>query len=61
MIGLTGWVLGGIAMQPVQQAYNQLQHFTSDTSHELRSPLSVILTNAQVGLLMAADRPQIHP
>lgn len=26
-----------------------------------RSPLSAILTNAQVGLLMAADRPQIHP
>lgn len=61
LIGLTGWVLGGIAMQPVQQAYNQLQRFTSDASHELRSPLSAILTNAQVGLLMATDRPQIHP
>lgn len=61
LIGLTGWVLGGIAMQPVQQAYNQLQRFTSDASHELRSPLSAILTNAQVGLLMAADRPQMHP
>ncbi|WP_442937329.1 histidine kinase dimerization/phospho-acceptor domain-containing protein [Nostoc sp.] len=36
-------------MQPVQQAYNQLQRFTSDASHELRSPLSAILTNAQVG------------
>ncbi|WP_193197917.1 sensor histidine kinase [Nostoc sp. MG11] len=60
-IGLTGWVLGGIAMQPVQEAYNQLQRFTSDASHELRSPLSAILTNAQVGRLMAADRPQIHP
>ncbi|MEH2297794.1 MAG: HAMP domain-containing sensor histidine kinase [Nostoc sp.] len=61
LIGLTGWVLGGIAMQPVQQAYKQLQRFTSDASHELRSPLSAILTNAQVGLLMAVDRPQIHP
>ncbi|WP_375470147.1 sensor histidine kinase [uncultured Nostoc sp.] len=61
LIGLTGWVLGGIAMQPVQQAYNQLQRFTSDASHELRSPLSAILTNAQVGLLMVTDRPQIHP
>lgn len=61
LIGLTGWVLSGIAMQPVQQAYNQLQRFTSDASHELRSPLSAILTNAQVGLLMAADHPQIHP
>ncbi|MBN3879722.1 MULTISPECIES: sensor histidine kinase [unclassified Nostoc] len=61
LIGLTGWVLSGIAMQPVQLGYNQLQRFTSDASHELRSPLSAILTNAQVGLLMAADHPQIHP
>ncbi|MBN3963034.1 HAMP domain-containing sensor histidine kinase [Nostoc sp. NMS8] len=61
LIGLTGWVLSGIAMQPVQLAYNQLQRFTADASHELRSPLSAILTNAQVGLLMAADHPQIHP
>jgi signal transduction histidine kinase len=61
LIGFTGWVLGGIAMQPVQEAYNQLQRFTSDASHELRSPLSAILTNAQVGRLMATDRPQIHP
>ncbi|MBH8572752.1 HAMP domain-containing histidine kinase [Nostocaceae cyanobacterium CENA369] len=61
LIGLTGWVLGGIAMQPVKEAYNQLQRFTSDASHELRSPLSAILTNAQVGLLMATDRPQLHP
>ncbi|MEH2179614.1 sensor histidine kinase [Nostoc sp.] len=61
LIGLTGWILSGIAMQPVQLAYNQLQRFTSDASHELRSPLSAILTNAQVGLLMAADHPQIHP
>ncbi|MDZ8183643.1 MAG: HAMP domain-containing sensor histidine kinase [Nostoc sp. ChiSLP02] len=60
-IGLTGWVLGGIAMQPIQEAYNQLQRFTSDASHELRSPLSAILTNAQVGLLIAADYSPIHP
>jgi two-component system, OmpR family, manganese sensing sensor histidine kinase len=61
MIGFTGWQLGGIAMQPIQQAYTQLQRFTADASHELRSPLSVISTNAQVGLLMSADYPQIQP
>lgn len=58
LIGLTGWVLGGIAMQPIQQSYQQLQRFTSDASHELRSPLSAILTNAQVGLISVADNPQ---
>lgn len=55
LIGLTGWFLSGIAMQPIRQAYQQLQRFTADASHELRSPLSAILTNAQVGLLIAAD------
>lgn len=61
LIGFTGWHLGGIAMQPIRQAYTQLQRFTADASHELRSPLSASLTNAQVGLLMAADCPQIRP
>lgn len=51
LIALTGWLLSGFAMQPIRQAYQQLQRFTADASHELRSPLSAILTNAQVGFL----------
>lgn len=61
LIEFTGWRLGGIAMQPIRQAYAQLQRFTADASHELRSPLSAILTNAQVGQLLATDYPKIHP
>jgi len=51
IIALTGWFLGGLAMQPIRQAYFQLQRFTADASHELRTPLAAILSNAQVGLL----------
>ncbi|MEL6384324.1 MAG: HAMP domain-containing sensor histidine kinase [Cyanobacteria bacterium J06626_18] len=51
IIGLTGWVLGGIAMQPLRQSYNRLQRFTADASHELRTPLAAILSNAQVALI----------
>jgi two-component system, OmpR family, manganese sensing sensor histidine kinase len=59
MISLAGWWLGGVAMQPIRQAYNQLQRFTADASHELRTPLAAILSNAQVGLLMLkGDRQQ---
>ncbi|AFZ34272.1 integral membrane sensor signal transduction histidine kinase [Stanieria cyanosphaera PCC 7437] len=51
LIGITGWILAGIAMRPIRQAYEQLQRFTADASHELRAPLAAILTNAQVGLI----------
>ncbi|MBD3884508.1 two-component sensor histidine kinase [Phormidium tenue FACHB-886] len=51
LIGLTGWGLGALAMQPIRRSYEQLQRFTADASHELRAPLAVTLSNAQVGLL----------
>lgn len=51
IIGIAGWFLGGLAMQPIRIAYNQLQRFTADASHELRAPLAAIMSNAQVGLL----------
>ncbi len=54
-ISLTGWFLSGLAMQPIQTSYRQLQRFTSDASHELRAPLAAILSNAQVGLLNPAS------
>lgn len=51
VISFTGLVLGGVAMQPIRQAYEQLQRFTANASHELRTPLAAILSNAQAGLL----------
>jgi len=55
LISLTGWLLGGMAVQPIRQSYDQLQRFTSNASHELRTPLSGILSNAQVGMLLTLD------
>lgn len=54
IIGLTGWLLGGMAMQPIRQSYEAQSRFTADASHELRAPLAAILSNAQVGLLAPA-------
>ncbi|MBD6614859.1 two-component sensor histidine kinase [Komarekiella sp. 'clone 1'] len=55
VIGLAGWYLGGIAMQPIHDSYDQLQRFTADASHELRSPLSAITSNAQYGLISKSN------
>ncbi|MBW4564127.1 MAG: two-component sensor histidine kinase [Mojavia pulchra JT2-VF2] len=56
VISLTGWVLGGLAMQPIRFSYEQLQRFSADASHELRTPLAAVLSNAQVGMLAPLDQ-----
>ncbi|CAN1209817.1 HAMP domain-containing sensor histidine kinase [Tumidithrix helvetica PCC 7403] len=50
VVGVCGWWLSGIAMQPVRDSYQRLKQFTADASHELRNPIAVIQTNVQVAL-----------
>lgn len=38
------------AMQPIESSFQRLRQFTADASHELRSPLMAISTNAEVAL-----------
>lgn len=52
-LGFSG--LGGVwltrqAMQPIEDSFHRLKQFTADASHELRSPLMAIKSNAQVAL-----------
>ncbi|MGB5636101.1 MAG: HAMP domain-containing sensor histidine kinase, partial [Waterburya sp.] len=45
----SGW-LNRQAMQPIEASFQRLRQFTTDASHELRSPLMAISTNAEVAL-----------
>ena len=38
------------AMQPIEDSFRRLKQFTADASHELRSPLMAISSNAEVSL-----------
>ena len=43
------------AVKPVEQAWDQQRQFVADASHELKTPLTVILTNAE--MLQNPDTP----
>lgn len=58
LIAGTGWWLTSKALQPIEQSFLQLQQFTADASHELRSPLTVIKTTVEV---MQSHPERIHP
>lgn len=50
-----GWWWTGRSLRPLQQAYDELSLFTGSVSHELRSPLTAMLTQCQ-SLLRHFDR-----
>jgi signal transduction histidine kinase len=60
----SGW-LNLQAMQPIEESFKRLRQFTADASHELRSPLMAISTNAEVALtypegMRASDREKFQ-
>ncbi|MFB8791089.1 MAG: two-component system sensor histidine kinase RppB [Potamolinea sp.] len=59
LVGGASWWLAGVAMRPIYQSYRQMQQFTSDAAHELRTPLAVIQSTVE-DTRLAEDLPEVH-
>ena len=54
MVAFASWWLAGLAMRPIYQSYRQIQQFTADAAHELRTPLAA--TQATIdSAILASD------
>lgn len=48
LLSVASYFLSGLIVKPIKEAFDKQKQFISDASHELKTPLTVISTNADV-------------
>lgn len=55
MVTVGGWLLARKSTEPVQRTLEQMRQFMADAAHELRTPITVLRTRADVALQRERD------
>jgi signal transduction histidine kinase len=50
VVGVGAWVLAARTLKPIRESHERQQRFVADTSHEMRTPLTAILSTSEDAL-----------